>query len=310
MQTTQKTVGRKAPAVPEAAVQQARTVKRAVIMAAGKGERLRPLTLRTPKPLIRVHGERMIDTVVKALHANGIFEICVVVGYRKEAFSGLPAEYPGLRLIENPGWERCNNISSLYAAREYLSDCIILDGDQLIRNPAVLAPEFTRSGYNAVWTEAETAEWLLTVEDRNTGALFTPSPGRYGNRGTDAAVSTAAIAETAITSHLSRAGADPVITRCSRTGGRDGWQLYSISRWTAEDGARLRRHLELEFEAHHNTSVYWDDVPLFCHPEEYELGIFPMEKGDVTEIDTLAELAAEDPDAVADAVNGTGEGDP
>lgn len=227
------------------------TVKRAIIMAAGKGERMRPLTLETPKPLIRVNGVRMIDSVVRALHRNGIIEIYVVVGYKKEMFVGLEQEYPGLKLVENPDYDRCNNISSLYYAREYLSDCIILDGDQFIRNPAVLAPAFEHSGYNAVWTDEETREWLLTVE---TG----------------------------------------VITHCSRNGGKTGWQLYSISRWSEEDGAKLRRHLELEFEEKRNTGVYWDDVALFCHPEEYQLGIFPMNREDVVEIDTPAELAAQD----------------
>ena len=46
-------------------------------MAAGKGERMRPVTLHTPKPLVRVNGVRMIDTVIKALHQNGITEIYV-----------------------------------------------------------------------------------------------------------------------------------------------------------------------------------------------------------------------------------------
>lgn len=233
-------------------LQQNHTVKRAVIMAAGKGERMRPLTLTTPKPLIRVNGLRMIDSVIRALHQNGIFEIYVVVGHLKEQFLSLEEEYPGLKLIENADYDRCNNISSLYYAREYLSDCIILDGDQIIRNPSVLAPEFLRSGYNAVWTEEETNEWLLTVEDGG-------------------------------------------ITHCSRTGGKVGWQLYSISRWSAEDGAKLKRHLEQEFEEKRNTSIYWDDVPIFCHPEDYELGVREMNRDDVVEIDTLEELAAQDP---------------
>ena len=227
-------------------------VKRAIIMAAGTGSRMRPVTEHTPKPLIRVKGVRMIDTVIDALHQNGIFEIYVVVGYLKEQFAGLPAQYPGLCLIENPYYDTCNNISSLYVARKHLEDVIILDGDQIIYDSSILAPEFERSGYNGVWTDNDTDEWLMTVEDG-------------------------------------------IVTACSRTGGRGGWQLYSISRWSAADGSRLRRHLELEFEEKQNRQIYWDDVALFCHPEDYRLGMRPMEKGSIVEIDSFQELVEADP---------------
>ena len=226
-------------------------VKRAIIMAAGKGTRMNPVTLETPKPLVKVNGVRMIDTVIKALHENGIKEIYVVSGYLKDKMKVLENDYKDLTVIENPYFDTCNNISSLYVAREHIEDAIILDGDQIIYDSSILAPEFERSGYNAIWTDGETDEWLLDVQDG-------------------------------------------VVKSCSRTGGEKGWQLFSVSRWSKEDGQKLKKHLEEEFEEKKNDQIYWDDVALFCHPEDYELGIRKMEKGAIVEIDSLEELASID----------------
>ena len=226
-------------------------VERAIIMAAGKGTRMRPVTLHTPKPLVKVNGKRMIDSVIEALHKNGISEIYIVVGYLKDQFEILPKEYENVKLIENPFYDTCNNISSLYVARDYIENAIILDGDQIIYHEKIMAPEIDRSGYNAVWTDDETEEWLMTVEKG-------------------------------------------IVTSCSRTGGKGGWQLYSVSRWNEADGKRLKHHLELEFNEKYNRQIYWDDVVMFCHADEYELGIRPMNANDVIEIDNLEELIALD----------------
>lgn len=56
-------------------------VQRAIIIAAGIGKRMQPVTLDTPKPLIRVNGMRIIDTIIQGLQNNRIMEIYLVVGY-------------------------------------------------------------------------------------------------------------------------------------------------------------------------------------------------------------------------------------
>ena len=227
------------------------TVKRAIIMAAGIGNRMLPITRNIPKPLVSVNGIRMIDSVIQGLHENSINEIYIVVGYKKELFNALLDVYTGITIIENPWYESCNNISSLYVARNFIDDVMILDGDQLILNSRVLCPEFIRSGYNAVWTEKETNEWLMQISNG-------------------------------------------VVTSCNRTGGKNGWQLYSISRWTKSDGIKLKHYLEVEFDVNRNRQLYWDDVPMFCHFNDFRLGIFPMDKDDVLEIDSYEELCSID----------------
>ena len=195
--------------------------------------------------------ETMIDTVIRGLHDNGITEIYIVVGYLKEQFYTLEKEYPGVTIIENPYYDTCNNISSLYVARDHIENAMILDGDQIVYNKTILSPEFERSGYNGNWTDEETDERLQTVEDG-------------------------------------------IVVSCCRTGGKGGWQLYSISRWSKEDGKRLKHHLEVEFEEKQNRQIYWDDVAMFCYPKEYKLGIRPMNPGDLIEVDNLEELIALD----------------
>lgn len=104
------------------------------------GNRLAPVTNNTPKPMVKVNGVRMIDTIIDALHENGITEIHIVVGYLKEEFEKLNDKYNGLDFIVNPYFEKYNNISSLYVAKDYISNAFIIDGNQVVKNSKYFIP--------------------------------------------------------------------------------------------------------------------------------------------------------------------------
>ena len=203
--------------------------QRAVILADEPYEQLRPVTYQTPAALIRVHGRQMLNVLIQILHQNGIQEVYVVVGHLKEQFAGLAAEYPGVTLIENPYYESAASIASLYCARDHLENSIILGGNLIVYDPAVLTPGFDSSGFSAVWTEE---------------------------------------------------------TDCTAA----GWQSAGISRWSAEDGRKLRRHLEIEFEEKQNRQIPWENIPLL-RAGDYTMGIQKLCPDDVIAISTLEELA-------------------
>ena len=78
--------------------------KRAVFIAAGFGSRLVPITLNTPKPLVRVFGKRIIDGLIEACLKADITEIYIVRGYLAEQFDQLLCKFPMIKFIENPAY--------------------------------------------------------------------------------------------------------------------------------------------------------------------------------------------------------------
>ena len=139
-------------------------IKGAIIVAAGEGSRLRPVTLTTPKPLVSVNGTRMIDTSISALKRNGIHNIVIVCGYKKEMFFEAYKNDPEITVIENPHYLEGNNITTLYAAKDYLPGSFVLEGDIIISNDAILDPHIEKSGYCANWME-HSPEWALKIRD-------------------------------------------------------------------------------------------------------------------------------------------------
>lgn len=101
---------------------------RAILLAAGMGTRLRPLTENTPKSLIEIGGEPLAERQIKYLNDIGIKDIYIVTGYLSEKFEYLREKY-GVTLINNEFYDKYNNIYSMYLAKDYLGDSYVIDAD-------------------------------------------------------------------------------------------------------------------------------------------------------------------------------------
>ena len=138
--------------------------KRAIFIAAGFGTRLVPITLNTPKPLVRVHGVRIIDRLIDACLQAGISEIYIVRGYLGELFDQLHYKYPMIRFLENPMYNEANNISSSLVARYMLSNAYVFEADLLISNPSIIKKYHYTSDFLAI-RKNRSDDWCFVVKD-------------------------------------------------------------------------------------------------------------------------------------------------
>ena len=138
--------------------------KRAIFIAAGFGTRLVPITFNTPKPLVRVHGVRIIDRLIDACLDAGINEIYIVRGYLGELFDQLLYKYPMIKFLENPVYNEANNISSSLVARYMLSNAYVFEADLLISNPKIIKKYHFTSDFLAIKKE-RSDDWCFRVKD-------------------------------------------------------------------------------------------------------------------------------------------------
>lgn len=109
--------------------------RQAVILAAGEGIRMYPIQTNIPKAFLKVHGEYLIERIIRQLHEIGVFKIYIVVGFMKESFEYLIDEY-GVELIVNSEYNQSGNIYSLFLASKYLMNTYIIPSDVWCReNP-------------------------------------------------------------------------------------------------------------------------------------------------------------------------------
>ena len=109
--------------------------KNAIILAAGFGMRMVPINLETPKALLEINGETLIERTIKQLHEVGIRDIFIVIGFLKERFEYLIDEY-NVELIVNEEYAIKNNLHSLALIANQISNTYIIPGDVWCdRNP-------------------------------------------------------------------------------------------------------------------------------------------------------------------------------
>lgn len=135
-------------------------VENAIIMAAGLSSRCLPLSKIVPKGLFQVKGEVLLEREIEQLKEAGIEKIILVVGYLKEQFEYLKEKY-NITIIENSEYRSRNNTSSIYAARNYLSNSYICCADNYFADN-IFEPYVFDSYYTCKYTKEYLDEFCLT----------------------------------------------------------------------------------------------------------------------------------------------------
>ena len=142
-------------------------VKRAIFLAAGFGSRMKPITINTPKPMVRVHGKRIIETILDAVLALGVEEIYIVRGYLGEEFDILLKKYPMIRFIENPVYDHAGTIASFYYSRHLLRNTYVLESDLVVNNPKALHKYHYTSDFMGTKID-KTEDWFFKTKEDGT----------------------------------------------------------------------------------------------------------------------------------------------
>ncbi|QJB32217.1 NTP transferase domain-containing protein [Chitinophaga oryzae] len=232
---------------------------KAIILAAGKGTRLAPLTQHIPKPLVKVGASRIIERQIACLHECGIHEIYVVTGYMQEYFEYLRDRFH-VTLVYNSAFDTCNNIYSMWLCRDYLEDTYVLEGDvYLHRN--FLRPQLKCSAYFTGVKQDIRREWVVEFDDTRVHRVIN------GN-----------------VVPLDEA-------RCLH----GDYIMSGVSFWTGDVAAFIRQELNARMEDYLSGGApeigtqYWDQIVL-DNVHQLDIGAIKINPDDWFEVDKMEDL--------------------
>jgi L-glutamine-phosphate cytidylyltransferase len=143
---------------------------KAIILAAGKGSRLYPVTLDLPKGLLVIGGETILDRLIRQFKEFGIDDILLVVGYKKEKFKKHFGE--SVRYIEYKDYDKTNNLHTLWSVRDYISkDTIITFADLVLHDSVINKLMKSRNDITVTVDTSQVLDGTMKVEVDNDRLL-------------------------------------------------------------------------------------------------------------------------------------------
>ncbi|MBB2481635.1 NTP transferase domain-containing protein [Bacillus sp. APMAM] len=137
----------------------------AIILAAGMGTRLKPLTNDTPKSLVKVGYEPMIERQIRFLKEKGINDIIIVTGYLHHKFEYLIEKF-NVKLLYNDKYHLFNNIYSMYLVRNYLQDSYVIEADVFMTNN-FFKTDLKFSSYFAGIKHNVKKDWIIKFDNND-----------------------------------------------------------------------------------------------------------------------------------------------
>lgn len=223
----------------------------AVILAAGKGTRLQPITCELPKCLVSVYGIPIIENQIQALRKLGVGRICIISGYMCNKLDYLIEKYPNIEIRINSKFDLYNNLYSLYLAVDMFEDSFILDGDVYIGDCCIpIIKETLQRMETSIFFTVEKfssqPEWIpLLNEDGYVNEVYTThQPGFYR-------------------------------------------MMSGVSYWSRVDISILREYLVKYIEDDHYKDFFWEQIVL-DNCKDFSISTKLLES--VYEVDTIDDL--------------------